>query len=380
MGLIGFHLYHVFAGISQILAPTVLFLLFPLKWLEIASSHRVTYIASPNSGLKHFMDTFKGADHRPENMDLSCIKLICNGAEPISYGTAKQFLDCLEPFALGRNTMYTVYGMAEASLAVCFPTPGETIGRLWLDRHSLGPGNPVSDVDEGNMNAACFVDLGYPLPNVSIRISGENGENLPEECVGHIQIRGDNVTKGYFGSKDTAESAFTQDGWLRTGDLGFLRNGRLIVTGREKDIIFSGGLNYYSHDIENSIIGSIGRNIQVAAVGVFNHRSGEDELVVFIADKTMDYKATASLAVEIHQCVRTLLGIPVTHVIPIKRLPKTTSGKIQRSRLRGEYLRGEYSDSARRLSECIEKELSLKKTPVRGASPGGINPIQRWDG
>lgn len=380
MGLIGLHLYPVFAGISQILAPTALFLLFPLKWLEISSAQRVTYIASPNSGLKHFLDAFrKEADKGPVHMDLSCIKLIFNGAEPISYETAKQFLDCLEPYGLSSNTMYPVYGLAEASLAVCFPPPGEMIRQVRLDRRLLGAGDRVVDMEEENVNGAGFVDLGFPLPHVSIRIVDENGGAAHDGCVGHIQIRGDNITHGYFGDRNITDGAFTPDRWFRTGDLGFIRNGRLVVTGREKDIIFSGGLNYYSHDIENTVLRTVRKNMQIAAVGVFNDRVNEDELLVFIADKTMDYPVMASLAVEIHQCVRTKIGLSVTHTVPVKRLPKTTSGKIQRARLRNGYLQGDYSEGISQLAECVENELYQKKVNGNSVPPDKKCHIRQWD-
>lgn len=361
MGLIGFHLFPTFIGINQILAPTVLFLLFPTKWLELAARHKATYLASPNSGLNHFLKLFtqeQDAANKPPDLDLACVKLIFNGAEPISYELAQDFLEKLAPFGLKPGVMYPVYGLAEATLAVSFPHPGQGLQSVRLDRNQVGLGDQVVHVDSQHPQGIHFVDLGRPLPHVSVRIVDGQDRPLPDGCIGRIQIKGANVTSGYFQNQAATQAAFTSAGWFVTGDLGFFQNGRLIVTGREKDIIFVGGLNYYSHDIENTLQQSLeNENRQIAAVGVFNHQAKEDELLVFIADKTMNLNAMVPLAVKLHHCIQAKIGITIKQIIPVERIPKTTSGKLQRAKLRKDYLAGEFDQGMERLAKLIDQEL-----------------------
>ncbi len=321
----------------------LLFLLQPVTWLKKASEYKATILASPNFGYKLFLANFNPKlDH---DIDLSSVRLIFNGSEPISTDICNIFLNTMEQYGLKKNAMFPVYGLAEATLAVSFPPTDEEVVSITLDRRSLGIGQTVKEIKHSQSEGVDFVDVGYPLASVQIRIVGNSDTPLPENTIGNIQLKGKNMTRGYFNNEEETKKIFTKDGWLNTGDLGFLRNGRLIVTGRVKDIIFVRGQNYYSHDIERVAEEIEGIEMgMIAVVGAFSRELQQDELVIFVLEKGNNPEEFAKLAVKIKRFIKLKIGLDVSHIIPITKLPKTTSGKIQRNLLREKYLNGEYKE------------------------------------
>ncbi len=356
MGLIGFHLTPSAMQMQQYIIPTVTFVMNPVLWIKKISEHRSTMTASPNFGYKHFLNFFNPAQET--GLDLSSLRIIFNGAEPIARDLCQRFLDVLGVYGLQKGAMFPVFGMAEASLAVSFPVPGEEPLYHCLDRFSMEIGKPVENADPKGNNCIHFTDLGFPLKSIEVRIADADNRPLPENHLGHIHIRGKNVTAGYYQNAEATRMAYTGDGWFITGDLGFLKNKRLTVTGREKDIIFSNGLNYYSHDIE-----SVAERVRgvthegISAVGVYNDRLQEDELILFIKNKNSDMKEFSDLAKEVQKCIYINIGIRVNEVIPVEKFPTTTAGKIQRGALRKNYIKGDYKDT-------IEKLNALKGTTI----------------
>jgi acyl-CoA synthetase (AMP-forming)/AMP-acid ligase II len=260
LGMIGFHLTPIVIGINHTIMETNVFVRRPLLWLIAVSQKQSTILCSPNFGYKHFLKVFdaKGI----EQIDLSHVRLIFNGAEPISIEICEQFLTAMKPYGLKSNSMYPVYGLAEASLAVSFPNPADEIESIKLDREHLAIGDKVkiSSIAEQSVE---FVLTGKPINDCQVRITDENNNTLASDTVGRIQLKGDNVTGGYYLENEINQQIISQDGWLDTGDLGaFVRLGsnnddsseqpvsdpclseQLIITGRMKDIIFVNGLTY----------------------------------------------------------------------------------------------------------------------------------------
>ena len=186
---------------------------------------------------------------KEQKWDLSHIRLIFNGAEPISADLCDEFLDTLKPYGLPESSMYPVYGLAEATVGVAFIRPSEKFRRYQLDVNYLNIGEKVKDM-KVDIGSVTYVDVGYALTNMEIRITND-GKVLDEDFVGHLEIKGVSVTTGYYNNPEATEKIMMGDGWVDTGDLGFIRNGRLIITGRAKDIIIINGTNYYPHDIED---------------------------------------------------------------------------------------------------------------------------------
>ena len=348
MGLIGFHLVMFLNRVRAHLMPTELFIRRPLLWLEFASRIRATILSSPNFGYKHCLKVL--GERSVDALDLSSVRLIFNGAEPISVELCKQFIDRMAPARLARTAMYPVYGLAEASLAVSFPPPGAPMRTLVADRHHLAVGEPIQRLEAGARDGVELVSEGKAIPYCSVRIVDDTDRPLPQEHVGHLQIRGANVTQGYYENPAANAEAFTADGWLRTGDLAVVHLGDLYVTGRAKEIIFVNGQNYYPHDLESIVQRVEGLELgKVVAAGV--RPSGEDveQLVLFVLHRG-DLESFVPLAIAAARVLNEQTGLEVAATVPVKRIPKTTSGKIQRHLLEENYLNGDFAAELSRLA------------------------------
>ncbi|MDZ7643608.1 MAG: non-ribosomal peptide synthetase [Woeseiaceae bacterium] len=281
-------------------------------------------------------------------------RLILNGAEPISVRLCEEFLTAMQAYGLRRTAMLPVYGLAEATLAVTFPRLREDYRYLTIDRHALATGEPFVPVANDSANGLKVVKLGSAIGGrAELRISDDDDVPLADGRVGHIQVRGPNVTKGLYGDDADAAGLFTADGWLRTGDCGAIADGELVITGRQKEIIIVNGQNYVPHDIEEIVSGIDGLDLgKVVVCGARKPGSRTEELLVFVLYRK-DLESFASLADEIGTTVGMRIGLEVDHVIPVTRIPKTTSGKIQRNLLARAYMDGEYDEVANELRERV---------------------------
>ena len=366
MGLIGFHLVMFFNRIHAHLMPTELFIRRPLLWLQLAARVRATILCSPNFGYKHYL---KVLGERPlEALDLSAVRLIFNGAEPISAELCEQFLTRLAPARLARNAMYPVYGLAEASLAVSFPPPGAPLRTLDLNRHRMRPGDPVEPVPAADQNALRLMSEGRAIPYCRVRIADDRDLELPGERIGQVQIAGENVTRGYFEDPEANAAVFTADGWLRTGDLGLVHGGDLYISGRAKEIIFVNGQNYYPHDLEAIAQRAPGLELgKVVAAGVRPRGAETEQLTVFVLHRG-EMPEFLPLAAQVARLINEQTGLEVAEVVPVKRIPKTTSGKIQRHLLEEGYAEGEFDAQLR--------ELAALRAAQRGPEAGTRSEIE----
>jgi len=352
MGLIGFHLIMFYARVHAHLMPTELFIRRPLLWLTFASRIRATILCSPNFGYKHYLKVL--GDRPLEGLDLGSVKLIFNGAEPISVELCEEFLTRLAPASLPRESMYPVYGLAEASLAVSFPPPGAPMRTIALNRHRLGVGNPVELIDEGSRDAVRLVSEGRAIPYCNVRITDDEDQPMPEGRIGNLQMSGDNVTRGYYESPEVNAEAFTADGWLRTGDLALIHEGDLYVSGRAKEIIFVNGQNYYPHDLEavTQRIGGLELG-KVVAAGVRPRGAETEQLMLFVLHRG-SVEDFLPIATQVARLINEQTGLEVAEVVPVKRIPKTTSGKIQRHLLEQSYVDGEFDVELKALAALRE--------------------------
>jgi acyl-CoA synthetase (AMP-forming)/AMP-acid ligase II/acyl carrier protein len=236
-----------------------------------------------------------------------------------------------------------VYGLAEASLAVAFPPPGSAFKYITVDRRSLGVGSVAQEVAADDPNALQLMCEGNAIPFTSIKLVDDAGAETGPDQVGHLLIKGDNVTRGYFRNPEANAAAISTDGWLRTGDLALWHEGELHVTGRSKEIIFVNGQNYYPHDIEAVVQHEPGLELgKVAAAGVRNPHAPTDELVLFVLHRS-DMASFLPVATRALHLVNEHAGVEVARVVPVKRIPKTTSGKLQRTALAKAYEDGEFA-------------------------------------
>ncbi|WP_141243510.1 AMP-binding protein, partial [Bacillus velezensis] len=337
MGLIGYHLTPIFAGISHSLLNSGTFLKKSWLYLQKCAQLKATVLVSPNFGLDWMIKTVK--DSHLENIDLSSVRNIMCGAEPISMDTIRRFYEKFSSSGLRENTIHQVYGMAEASLAVTIPEEGHNRS-VCINRHKARIGQEVEYIETKEPNAAEFAIVGEPLYELEILIVDDEDHILGENYIGNIVIKGKNVFEGYMNHDS---SPFNEQGFFCTGDLGLLRNGELIVMGRKKDILFVNGQNYYASDIENMLTLAIPELSQVVVCGVRNPSSIRDEIIVFVHNRK-DAKAFLPLAHQVQDMVLERVGIAADYVIPIKTIPKTTSGKVQRFLLIERFENHEFDD------------------------------------
>ncbi|HVN99566.1 MAG TPA: non-ribosomal peptide synthetase [Steroidobacteraceae bacterium] len=340
MGLIGFHIFLVCNRINMHQMATELFVRRPVLWLQTASKVRATLLCSPNFGYRHYLKVL--GDRPLDHLDLGSVRVIFNGAEPISLALCDEFMDRCAPARLARTAMFPVYGLAEASVAVSFPPLGSAYHASHFDRHQLNPGQRVSIVPAGDRNALALVAVGRAIPYCELRIAGDDDRPLGDEHVGHIQIRGANVTAGYLDAPEANAAVHTADGWLRTGDLGVVHEGELYITGRHKEILFVNGQNYYPHDLEAVALEVPGIELgKIVISGVRASGAESDSLVVFVLNRG-ELAEFLPLAQRVARRIGEHAGLAVDAVVPVRRIPKTTSGKVQRHLLEEEYLAGAY--------------------------------------
>ena len=362
MELIGFHLSVLAAGMNHAVMDTSVFVRRPLLWMSKASELKATQLCSPNFGYKHFLKLFqrKGLD----DLDLSPVRLILNGAEPISWELCEEFLNALAPFGLRRTAILPVYGLAEATVAVTISPPAKEYGRIIVDRHKLRIGEPFETLEAGDADAVSFIKVGPAVRDCAIRITDDEDAVLEHGIIGNIQVSGASVTKGLYNDDAAAAEMFTDDRWLRTGDCGVIVDGELVITGRSKDIIIVNGQNYYPHDIEE-IVAQVDRLDlgKVVVCGVTPASSKTEELVIFVLYR-QDVDSFKALASAVRDIVGEHAGLEVDHVIPVTRIPKTTSGKVQRAKLANAYLDGEFNDEVRALSDASDAGNDLDEDPL----------------
>ncbi|PCI22747.1 MAG: AMP-dependent synthetase [Piscirickettsiaceae bacterium] len=352
LGIIGFHLTPLFVNINQFMMPTELFVRRPNLWLQKASEKKATILSSPNFGYKHVLKRFK--PETQDSLDLSTVRLCFNGAEPISANLCREFNSVMAQFGWSDTAMFTVYGLAEACLAVTFPKLTQPLSTIHVLRNSLVEGQPADIVELANQQSIELVRLGYAITGTEISIVDSSNNKVAENIIGRVLIKGNNVTKGYYHEEALNAQLITADGWLDTGDQGLINNGQLVITGRTKDLIIVNGQNYYAPDLESVCEHVDGIDLgKVVVCGVRHTDKVTDELVVFVLYRG-ELDAFYPTTIDVRRQLNEKSGLDVAHVLPVKSMPKTTSGKVQRFVLAEQFMNGEFAEVIAALTELAE--------------------------
>ncbi|MEU4154908.1 amino acid adenylation domain-containing protein [Actinoplanes sp. NPDC026670] len=342
MGLIGTHLAPLYARCRQIRISPLAFAKRPALWLATASQHRATVLSAANFALALVNRRVPQPDL--DGLDLTSVRLLMVGAEPISPSVWHTFATRLRPAGLRPGALQPVYGLAEATVAVACPPLGEPAIPVTLSRTALSrgvalpalPSGPASSATAGDdSRVVALMDVGYPVPGCELRIVDDAGKVLEDSLVGHLQVRGPNVTRGYH--RDPAATAAAFDGeWLRTGDIGFLRSGRLVVTGRHKDVLFLNGRNFHASDLEELAAATPGLAAgPIAVVGATDPATGHERVAVYLS-----IPAVRPDPAGLPTRVRARIAEALAHddirveVLPNGAFTRTTSGKLRRHPLR----------------------------------------------
>jgi fatty-acyl-CoA synthase len=277
---------------------------------------------------------------RLQGLDLGRWSLALNGAEPVDPASVEAFAAAAAPHGLDRGAIFPAFGMAEATLAVTFPPRGRGLVVDAVDRRVLECDQYAAPVAADHASARQLARLGRPLPGLRVRICDQaRGREMREREVGEIEIQGSSVTPGYYRHPE-ATAAAMHEGWLRTGDLGYVVDGELVVCGRIKDVIILGGRNVYPQDVERAVADVTGvRAGNVIAFGTEGKR-GRESLVVVAESKGEEHER---IRAAVKSAVYDAVGIPPEDVVLVKpgSLPKTSSGKLQRSLCRSQYFGAE---------------------------------------
>ena len=335
MGLIGLLGAPMLHGFDLVLASPQDFLAAPARWMEWISEFGGTATAGPNFAYALAARALR----RLDRLDLSRWRLALNGAEPIDPNAVEAFLAAGARHGLDQSAAFCVFGMAEATLAVAFPTPGSGMQVDMIDQRVLETDRYAAPVDGGGAdgNVRRLPRLGRPVPGLEMRVCDPaTGQAMHDREVGEVELRGSSITPGYYDHPE-ATAASRRGDWFRTGDLGYVVDGELVVCGRIKDVIIVGGRNVFPEDVERAAESVAGvRAGNVIAFGTEGRRGRE--AVVVVAETKHDEIAPIRAAVAAR--VTDAVGVPPEDIVLVRpgTLPKTSSGKPQRSLCRRRYL------------------------------------------
>jgi fatty-acyl-CoA synthase len=334
MGMVGFLTIPMAVGIELVSVTPTDFLGRPLLWAELISRHGGTVTAAPNFAYAVLARQLGRADDG--SLDLSSLRFALNGAEPIDPAAVTAFTTAGARFGLRPEAVVCAYGMAETALGVSF-APVDTglqvdeIDAVELEEHRRA-------VPAGDGPARRFPLLGPPLPGIEVRVVGDDGAVLGEREVGVLQLRGESVTPGYL---TVSGPVATQDvdGWLDTGDEGYLTGGAVVVCGRRKDVIIMGGRNIYPTDIERAASGADGvraGNAVAVRLEADDSRHRESFLVAVESRRATEPEAVQGIAKDVTSRVVSAVGVRPAEVVVLRpgSLPKTPSGKLRRAATR----------------------------------------------
>ena len=334
MGLIGTALSALYCRRPAIFMPPQAFVKRPAVWLRTISDYRATMTVAPNFAFSYCVKNLSVDDLA--GVSLSSLELAMNGSEPVDPDAVAAFHDKFRPLGLRSDIVRPVYGLAESALAVTFADPGPAV----LDRVD------AEILEEQGHATAClngrrartFISVGRPIPTQDVRIVSADGRVMPEREVGEITVRGPSVMKGYFGHPAESAAAL-KDGWLHTGDLGYVAGGQLFITGRLKDIIIRHGKNYHAQDIEQCIARTPG--LIQGGVAVFGLEVNLDHKVIAVVEaRAQAGIADGTIERAIRQACQDdfLLPLDDVRIVTPGTIPRTTSGKVRRQACRQWYV------------------------------------------
>ncbi|MBD1204723.1 MAG: SDR family NAD(P)-dependent oxidoreductase [Rhodobacteraceae bacterium] len=312
-----------YLGVSQVHVKTSRILADPLLWLRLMTRHETAVSWAPNFAFSMVSDAIKA--HEPTGIDLSKLRFLVNAGEQVKSRTVLDFLDALMPLGLRDGALRPAFGMAESCSGI---TWSSGLTRAVLE------------------NDPAFISLGRAIPGASLRVTDDTGAPLPEGTVGQLEMLGPSITSGYFRNPAANAAAFTSDGWFRTGDLAYLQDGELHVTGRSKEEIVLNGRNIPFHLIEKCAEGVEGVLANHSCAFPVHDAHGATERLGLVFCKSGQSHDTSSVATEIRRRIAAEFGAQgsVTICVAVEDLPRTSIGKIQRRKLKEAYLAGGLND------------------------------------
>ncbi len=365
MGLIGGFLLGIYMGIPTFVMATRYFVLRPDAWLRAMSELRATFTVAPN--FAYSLAARRLPERALRNLDLSDWRLAFDGAEPIDRETIEAFIERFSPYGFHLRSFYPVYGLAECTLAVAFPTPGSGVVYDIVSRSGIASGH-AEECARSSHDAVSVVSVGQAVPGHHIEIQSADGAALADRCIGEVVVSGPSVTRGYYGRK--ARSAPE----VRTGDLGYFAEGNLFIVDRIKDLVIIGGRNFVPADIERKVSKVDG--ITLGSVVAFGIRSsaGTEELCMVAAMDPKCWRRVDEIKAEMKAVVAAHFGVPLSRAVLVApgSVPKTSSGKVQRS-----VCQQMFRDGRLRRAESVGSRVRMKAAYVQRRVSGALAANRR---
>ena len=382
MGLIGCWFGSLYYACPLVIMSPLSFLTRPERWLWAIHYHRGTISAAPNFAYELCLKRIKDKDI--EGLDLSSWRLSLNGAEAVNPNTIEGFIKRFEPYGFKPETMYPVYGLAENAVALSFPPLNrapliDTIDLNEYEKKHIA--TPVKGELTRHLKIVC---CGKAVPHHEIKIVDENSTEVPERKVGMVQFRGPSMMQGYYNNPEATQAIMKED-WCDTGDLGYMAEGELYITGRKKDIIIKAGRNIYPEVIEEvtSQIQGIRKGC-VAAFGVIDPILGTEKLVIVAESRETDREQKNIMIRKIMERVSVAINVPPDDIKIVRPniIPKTSSGKLQRSACKALYQKGKLSHWGlplwMQLTKIAAKGLGVKLFQCLGIAARFFYTLYVW--
>jgi len=342
MGLVGLVLVPVAAQLSTDYLSTRDFAMRPRLWLTLMTENRATMSIGPPFGYELCLQRLRENDIA--KFDLSAWRMAGVGAETIRPEPLLEFAKILEPCGFNKDAFCACYGMAECSLAVSFAPLNlglniDSVDGDYLSEHRQALPAETNGL-HGAIRSSRFVDCGIPLPEYEVEVRDSEGHRLPERHVGTIYVRTASMMSGYFGNLKLTKEVLSSDGWFNTGDLGYFVNNGLFITGREKDMIIINGRNIWPQDLE--FVAEQQPEVRTGDASAFSVPvpDGQEKTVMMVQCRVSNDEQRTDLRERLQRLIHQELGIECyIDLVPRNTLPRTTSGKLSRSKARKEFLR-----------------------------------------
>jgi fatty-acyl-CoA synthase len=342
MGLVGCLLSPLALQVSVDYQKTEDFARRPLAWLDMISRNPGNSISySPTFGYDICARRMSSQTRAEDRFDLSRWRIAGNGADMIRPDVMQAFVDAFASAGFNAAAFCPSYGLAEATLAVSLMPPGEGI-RMELVEEAELSGADDADDEERPRRYRAVVNCGKPVTGMEVEVRGDDGSQLPDRGIGRIYVRGQAVMVGYFRDQESTDACLSPDGWLDTGDMGYMSGGYIFIVGRAKDMIIINGRNYWPQDIEWAVEQLPGFKSGDIAAFAITGPSGEETPAVLVHCRVSDPEERGRLRDDIRERVHAITGIsPIVELVPPRTLPRTSSGKLSRTKARNLYLSGE---------------------------------------
>ncbi len=348
MGLVGFVLLPLGSQLSADYLSPRTFAMRPRLWLKLISQNRGTISSSPPFGYALCAKRLRLTDQ--DRYDLSSWRVACVGAERIHPEPLRQFAHVLKPAKFDAKAFVACYGMAECALAISFAELDAGISSINVDKELMSTTGQVRSRPEheaGGIDTLTFVDCGKILPSFSLNIRDDSGRDLPDYECGRICLKGPSVMSGYFQNPGATAEVLADDGWFDTGDIGYRVGDHVVVTARRKDVIIVNGRNIWPHDLEYLAESLPGVRFGNVSAFSFADEQGTDQVVMVVESRESNPAKVRTLIDELRGLIATNFGIHChIDLVPPRTLPRTSSGKLSRSKAKQDFLARAEADPA----------------------------------